>query len=158
MIPKPKKNRRSKRQIARKGATLVEAAITLPLMLWILLSMLDLGLAAVRFNALAEAARRVCRQAIIHGQDAGEITSAWGPEAYEATAATASPMVAPAATAIPTMAPDEVSIRIAWPDGDNAPRDRVETQLQYTHEPLLSGLMPWGPFQLDASCTMSIVN
>ena len=50
-----------RRAVARRrpGATLVECAIALPVMFFVLFALLDLGLAATRYNTLAEVARKI---------------------------------------------------------------------------------------------------
>jgi hypothetical protein len=51
-----------------------------------------------------------------------------------------------------------VSVRVSWPDGDNSPRDRVEVELTYQHEPLIPALFAWGTLDLRSATTMQIVN
>lgn len=143
----------------RRGATLAEAAIVLPVALLALLVILDLGLASFRYNTLAEAARRLARAAILHGDDTTpEIGIAWGPTEIVATGADA---IDPALTIhplLPTMKPAEVSIRMTWPDADNGSQSRVRVQLNYKHQPLVPGLTPWGALELESSSQMRIVN
>jgi hypothetical protein len=142
-----------------KGATTVETAVVLPVALLTLFVILDLGLASLRYNALAEAARRLARAAVMRGDDTpSAIGSAWGPEPIVATAADA---IDPAVTIhplLPTMNPADVSIRMSWPDADNISRNRVKVELKYRHQPLTSGFSPWGALDLEASSQMRIVN
>ncbi|EGF26156.1 TadE/TadG family type IV pilus assembly protein [Rhodopirellula baltica] len=152
-------HRRSKsRSTKRRGASMVEAVFTLPIFLWVLFAMLDLGIAALRMNALSDAARRAGRSAVIHGSMVPDRTGSWGPTAYSGAVADGSPMVSSLATSIPTMEPEDVSVQMAWLDGDNRPGDRVRVTLQYQHTSLVPGLLPWGPFDLEGSTTMTILN
>ena len=141
------------------GATAVETAIVLPVALLVLFVILDLGLASLRYNTLAEAARRLARAAVMRGDETpSEIGSDWGPEPIIATAADA---IDPALTIhplLPTMPPDEVSIRMTWPDGDNKSGNRVRVELKYEHEPLVPGFTPWGAIELESTSQMRIVN
>ncbi len=61
----------------RRGATLVEAALVTVALLSLLLGTLDLGIAVLRYNMLAEAARTGARMAIVHGSDAPGEMAAW---------------------------------------------------------------------------------
>ena len=54
-------------QHQRGGTTIVECAIVLPVLFFVLFALLDLGIAATRYNSLAEASRRIAREAILHG-------------------------------------------------------------------------------------------
>lgn len=146
------------RRRRRCGATVVECAITLPVMLLVLFALLDLGLATMRYNSLAEASRRVAREAIIHGSLAPETSGTWGPDEYQGTAADSSVVVTSIQGLLPTMQESDVTVRITWLDGDNAPRDRVQVETTYQHQPLIPGLAVWGPLDLHSVATMHIVN
>jgi len=126
--------------------------------LFILFAMLDLGVASVRYNALAEVSRRIARETILHGSLAPQAVGTWGPEAFEGTADDDSDLVAAAAIATTAMDDAQVNIRISWPDGDNSPRDRVRVEVDYQHQSLVPGLLPWGSFDLNSVTTMHIVN
>lgn len=56
----------------RSGATLVEAALTLPLLLLIIFATIDIGFAVQRAGICHEAARIGARMAVVHGADARE--------------------------------------------------------------------------------------
>ncbi|KLU04825.1 putative transmembrane protein [Rhodopirellula islandica] len=142
----------------RRGASMVEAVFTLPIFLWGLFAMLDLGIAALRMNALSDAARRAGRSAVIHGSMVPERSGSWGPAAYSGAVVDASEMVASLQHSIPTMEPEDVSVQMTWLDGDNRPGDRVRVQLEYRHTSIVPGILPWGPFDLEGSSTMTIVN
>jgi len=143
---------------ARTGATVLECAITLPVMFLVLFALLDLGLAATRYNSLNEAARRIAREAAIHGSLAPSMSTEWGPEEYEGTGADSAEIAAVARPMLIAMAPDDVAIRVVWPDNDNSPRDAVNVELNYRHSPMLPGLFVWGDLELRAVSTMRIVN
>ena len=66
-------------QPARRGTTIVECAITLPVLFLVLFSLLDLGIAATRYNSLAEVARRIAREAVLHGSLAPDSAAPGGP-------------------------------------------------------------------------------
>ncbi|WP_404310835.1 TadE/TadG family type IV pilus assembly protein [Neorhodopirellula lusitana] len=142
----------------RRGVSAVETAITLPIFLWILLAMLDLGIAVMRHNSLNDAATRLGRAAVIHGDMTSHLIAPWGPEPVHTSAASGLPVVEVIHLKIPTMSPEEVLVDMSWPDGENGPDDRVQVDVSYTHQSLVPGLFPWGPFDLHASTTMPIIN
>lgn len=142
----------------RRGTALVECAITLPLTLFVLFSLLDLGLMVTRYNSLSEASRRIARQAILHGSLAPEIVGTWGPDEVNTTVDEGTAFVSSAYGATPTMKGSQVNVRLSWPDGGNNPRDRVQVDISYVHVPLVPALCPWGPVTLHASTTMHVVN
>ena len=143
----------------RRAATAVEAAIVLPVALLALFAILDLGLASLRYNTLAEAARRLARAAVMRGEETpSEIGNDWGPAEIIATAADS---IDPAVTIhplLPTMDPADVSIRMTWPDATNNSGSRVRVELKYQHQPLVPGFNSWGAIQLESSSQMRIVN
>jgi Flp pilus assembly protein TadG len=146
------------RTVSRRGAAAVECALVLPVAFFAVFSLLDLGLAALRYNSLSEVTRRIAREAVLHGSLAPSSNGTWGPSAYEGTLSDASPIVAKAKSLIPTMSASDVTVQVTWPDDDNSPRDRVQVEVAYRHAPLIPGLCPWGPLNLRSVATMHIVN
>jgi hypothetical protein len=142
----------------RRGATVLECAFVLPVVLLILFALLDLGIAAVRYNALADASRRIAREAVLHGTLAPPESGTWGPAEYVGTAGDGSQFANTVQGVLPTMDADSVRLRVSWLDGDNSPRDRVEVELSFQHEPLVPALFAWGTLDLQSSTTMRIVN
>lgn len=145
-------------QVLRLGATMAECALTLPVLLLVLFALLDLGIAATRYNALAEVARRIARETILHGSSAPSDIGAWGTSEFNGTVGDASPIVVVARDMVPTMKAADVRVRVSWPDGDNSPRDRVQVHVQYDHVPLVPAICPWGTLPLESVATMHIVN
>jgi TadE-like protein len=142
----------------RRGTTMVECALTLPVMFFVLFALLDLGIGAVRYDALAEASRRIAREAVIHGSLAPDSAGTWGPDEYVGTAADGSEFVSSIQNLLPTMQSEAVNVHITWPDGDNSPRDRVQVELTYNHQPIIPGISFWGPLDLRSVATMHVVN
>jgi hypothetical protein len=132
--------------------------MVLPVLSILLFALIDLGIAAARYNALAESARRIAREAVLHGSLSPDEIEDWGPSEYVGTLADSSPIVAPAGVVAITMRRERVNVRVNWPDGDNSPRDRVQVHVSFRHEPIVPGLFPWGPMDLESTATMRIVN
>ena len=148
---------RNRPTTTRCGVTTVETATILCVLLLLLLGTLDLGIAVVRYNVLAAAARRVTREAIVHGAEAAPERTAWGPNDYSGTAADGSEIAAAALPYLPTINPSEVAMQVNWPDGDHQEGDRVRVRMAYVHHAVVP-LMPSHLFNLRAECTMRIVH
>jgi Flp pilus assembly protein TadG len=140
----------------RRGAALVEGTLVLGVFLVIIFATCDLGLAVLRQNSLAAAARRLARAAIVHGDNAGPQLSEWGPAAYVQTAAHASEPAAAVRPVLVTLNPANVSINVTWPDGGNKTGQRVTAVVTYQHAPILPFLFGSGPLQLRGESTMCI--
>lgn len=142
-----------------RGATAIEAAVVLPIVLLALFAILDLGLASLRYNVLAEAARRLARAAVMRGEETpSEMGNDWGPTEIIATAADSMDPALTIHPLLPTMDPAEVSIRMTWPDATNNAGSRLRVELQYQHKPLIPGFNPWGAIELESSSQMRIIN
>src|SRR5215213_8561998 len=102
-IIRSNRNDPTRQRSCRDGAAMLECAIALPIMLLALFALLDLGLAATRYNALAEAARQIARQAILHGSLAPVEIGSWGPTEFVGTAADSSIIVQTVHGRPPTM-------------------------------------------------------
>jgi len=150
MIPRPARQ--------RCGVVALESAFVLPITFFTLFALLDLGLAAVRFNSLSEAARCVAREVILHGSMAIDSPDVWGPSEFNGTAASNSNIVRPAQLVLPTMRLEDVIVAVSWIDSDNSARDRVRVRMTYQHQPLIPVLFAWGTLDLRAETTMRIVN
>lgn len=137
---------------------MVECAFALSMLFLLLFAMLDLGLAAARYNAISEAARRIAREAIIHGSLAAHLSTTWGPQEYEGTAADSSEIALIARPVLLAMPHEDVTIQLKWIDDDNSPRDRVRVEVGFVHKPIVPSLFAWGPLNLRAISTMRIVN
>lgn len=152
----PMKHRRA----ARRGAATLEAAITVPVFLALVLGMIDLSLGVARFNTLSQAARHGARQAAVHGKlartdwDGGP----WGPTAIPPTAASAGnpPAVNAVAPALANCPLDESRVQVEWPDGNNDPGSRVRVTVTSTYRPMITFIFGSPAITLTATSTMLI--
>src|SRR5690606_14470208 len=117
--------RQTSNRVSRGGAALVEAAIVLPVFLMLVLGLLDLAGAAYRYNLVSELARRGVREAIVHGSQAPPKRVALGPQTWTANAAATGDVPTAIRSLLAGINPAEVTIRLEWPDGSNAPENRV---------------------------------
>jgi hypothetical protein len=142
----------------RAGATTIESAVVLAVFVLVVFVILSLGLSTFRYNALGAAARRVAREAIVHGARAAPEHLIWGPVTYASNAAAGSEIASTVAEILPTMSPADVNIQVSWPDGNNRENDRVRVRLTYVDTPVLPFMSLQGSLTLTADCTMRIVH
>lgn len=140
----------------RGGMVLVEATIVLGVFLLFIFAVCDLGLAVLRQNSLAEAARRLAREATVHGARATPQRTEWGPDVYEGTAADTNDYAAVVRPVLVTVDPADVSLRLRWPDGGNRSGERVEVRLTYRHHPIAPTLLGYGRITLRGEAAMWI--
>ncbi|MFQ5731509.1 MAG: TadE/TadG family type IV pilus assembly protein [Planctomycetaceae bacterium] len=142
----------------RRGAVLLEAAITLPVLLFVVFGLLDLGMAVLRQNSLAEAARRGARAAIIHGDSHETKQTVWGSGTYTGTAADLTPQAEAVRPALVLMPPADVTLKMEWLDGKSWPGQRVRVTASYSNKPIFPFLIPAGLMSLHAVSTMRIAH
>ncbi len=162
----------------RRGAALVEAAITTSFFLTLVLGMLDLGITMFRRHVVSEAARQGARQAIVHGYLAphNSTMNAWGPTPSYYPALTAQSLYSGstsstvqadntsddlAGTIRPSLAgldPSTVTIQIQWPDGNNDSGNRVTVNVSTQYQHIIPFIFGNGTTVLSASSTMTIVH
>ena len=90
-----KSQKKNRMKQLRRGATLVEAAIVLPVFLLLVFGIIELGLAVARYNMLAEVARDGARMAIVHGADAPPEMAAWNSSSAAVISNTTPPCSVP---------------------------------------------------------------
>jgi Flp pilus assembly protein TadG len=146
------------RRGARRAAALVEAALVLPVFLCIIFAALDLSLAVFRYNSLSAGARRLARQAIVHGALASPQHTTWGPASVTGTGADASQPAQAIQPYLFTFNPASVQVQINWLDGDTQPDDRVQVTLTYPQTSLVGSLFGYGTLNLQAVSTMRILH
>jgi Flp pilus assembly protein TadG len=140
----------------RHGATAVEGAIVLSAFFVVLFGMLDLGLLVLDNNTLAEASRRLCRQAIVHGQMAAPQMTVWGPTTVSGTAADGSAYAQALSPELATFNLSDVWFTILWPDGNNSVDSRVTVTVTYQYQPMMAFIFGTNTFPLQATTTMHV--
>jgi hypothetical protein len=125
--------------------------------LLLLLGMLEMTLVIVRYTVMVEVAKRIAREAIVHGNLASD-GEQWGPAAIVTHAASGSPVALATRNVLTTLDPSEVAIAVTWLDGDNQPDQRVKVSVSYTHQPIISIAHLWSSIELQGSSTMRIAH
>jgi hypothetical protein len=135
---------------------LVETAAVLGPCLILIFGMLDLALVELQSNILSEGARRLARQAALHGALAPPQFSSWGVTAIHGNAGDGSQYAAVIEPILATMSPSDVKIEIVWLDGGNAISQRVQVTLSYSHAAIIPINLYGKSCQLKAVSTMLI--
>jgi Flp pilus assembly protein TadG len=161
----------------RRGAALVEAALTLMLLLTLIFGIFELGIALFRNHVASEVARQGARVAIVHGYLAPVADmNAWGPTPASYPALTARSLYA-GATSYTVQAddssdelagslrpylvgldPSAVTLGIRWPDGDNEPGHRVTVSVSTSYRHPIAFLFGGEWINLAASSTMTVAH
>src|SRR5262245_42590854 len=102
----------------RRGATIVEGAIVLSILLLFIFGGMDLALAVLRYNALGEGACRAARCAVVRGKTATQLGSL-GPGKMEFTADASNTVADSFRFVLATMNPAEVHATVEWPEGSH---------------------------------------
>lgn len=152
-----RKRRNETPSAARRGATTVEMAFVLMAFLLLVLGMLDFGLAVYRYNTLAQTARQVARQAIVHGSLANRLGT-WGPGTYSGDAEEDHPIADTARPSLIGFDLSEVAIRTEWIDGDNDPDSLVRVTAEAPFTPMLTFLFGSPTYTLRSTSTMQIAH
>ena len=131
----------------RQGATIVETAIVLPVIILLIIGTLDLGIGVYGYNTLAEAVRVGSRYAIVHGSQS---KSPVGPASNDATIES----VVRAST--PGVLSSRMTVTSSWPNGDNAPGNLVTVTTSYRFNPILFWVFTSRGLTLSSTSTMVI--
>jgi Flp pilus assembly protein TadG len=134
----------------------VEAAIVLSGLFVVLFGMLDLGLGILEYNTLAEASRRLCRQAIVHGENASPTMTAWGPESVSGTAADSTAYAQALSPELATFNLSKVKFTIDWPNGSNQYDSPVAVTVTYQYQPIMPFIFGTTGVPLQAVTTMQV--
>ena len=111
--------RRRTPRTRRRGATMVEAAIILPVFLTLILGMLDLSIGVFRHHVVSQAARQGVRHAIVHGKLGPPKKTAWGPAAYTGKGDASHEIATAINPYLAGLDPAQVDIQVQWIDGSN---------------------------------------
>jgi Flp pilus assembly protein TadG len=152
---------RGRKHLNRRGAVMAEAAIILPVFLFLALGTLDLGLAVFRNHTVAEASRQGARIASVHGSLATQLGT-WGTTAYSGAGNSTDtiPTAMNNAGAFAGLNPANVTVSVSWPDSGNNPQngDRVEVAVSTTWTPMFTYVFGSRTVTLSATSIMPIAH
>ncbi len=146
------------RRRSRSGATLVETAIVLGVLLFMITGVLQLGISTLHSNVVSDAARRLAREACVHGTMAEPIRPMWGPVTVTGTAADGSSYASTIASVLPTISPGDVSYELIWLDGNSEPDSRVQARVVLSESPVIPFLDWLVPSEFSATSTRQITH
>lgn len=146
------------RRQMRSGATLVETAIVLGVLLFMITGVLQLGISTLHSNVVSDAARRLAREACVHGSMAEPSRATWGPVAISGTATDGSDYAATILSVLPTISPADVSYELIWLDGDSDPDSRVQARVVLSESPVIPFLDWLVPAEFTAISTRQITH
>lgn len=112
---------------SEEGQSLVEFALTVPILLLLMIGAIDVGRAFQAYTSLGNAVREAARDAAVHGADA---SSPWGPTANDANVTTA------VRGRIAGIRTQDVAVTSSWPGGSNAQGQEVIVSATYTFRPI----------------------
>jgi Flp pilus assembly protein TadG len=135
---------------ARRGATTVEFAIVLMLLLTVILAGLEIDRLLLVYTTVANSARVGARYAIVHGSSR---SAGVGDPASGATDTTKVEEVVKAFARIGTLDPDKVAVEVKYPASTplvagNEPGNAVVVTVKYPYDPLT-----FLPFTIDLATT-----
>jgi len=156
-------------QPIRRGATLVEAAITIVLYLTIVFGMIDLGQAVFHNHVLSSASRDLARTAIVHGSispviGGGRLLSSWGPATYTGVASGSDEIALKLKSFLFSVDPATVTIKLEWINasgmvgvaGANGSGGKVRVTLTSVWSPMFVPFLPVSTTTLSAVSQMAI--
>lgn len=132
----------------RGGATLVESAVVLIVLMTILWSGLEVSMAVIRFNLMSATARIVAREAAVHGESS---TDPWGIAPLSLAGNSSHPAAQLIAGQLPTLDASQVTIEMTWPDGDDQVGDQVMVTVRCVNSPVINFATLALPSQLSAT-------
>ncbi|UUO07227.1 pilus assembly protein [Blastopirellula sp. J2-11] len=138
----------------RQGTAMIEGVFCLVVVFFMLVGMLEFGVASLRRNLLRDSASRVARAAVLRGEKSD--FSEWGPNRVELTAAADDSIAVAIRPSLATMAPEDVRIIVDWLDGDNLTDQRVNVIVEYDHDFLFGNIWMINQLNLKAETQMRI--
>jgi Flp pilus assembly protein TadG len=144
----------------RRGASLVETAITTTVLMMLMLGMVDMGVAITRMHLISEASRQGARKAIVQGSLAPSSLNGgpWGPTAFSGNGNSTDPKVTLIQAYLTGLNLSTVTVNVTWPDGNNKTESRVTYQVGTTWNPMMTWIFGNPTINLSAQSTMPIAH
>jgi Flp pilus assembly protein TadG len=140
----------------------VEFGIVALTFIYLVLGIIDMGIAVMQYNSVAEAARAGARCAIVHGNTAqGDAlwprkTTTWGPTSVTTTGNDGSETSNAVRPYFGGMDATKVTITLSWPNGTNAQDDPVTCKVSTTYAPMTTAIFGNMTINLSSTSTMRI--
>jgi hypothetical protein len=137
----------------QRGQAAVEFALTITILVFLLVGMLELTMFIYTYSVLADAAKEGVRYAIVHGASvsapiSGEPSGTpWPTCKTFATGAVLSTVQTYATASLHN--PSSMNIYACYPDGSNKPGSGVQVSLSYSYQPLFG--LGWPKVNVSAN-------
>lgn len=132
------------------GQALVEAALTMPLILAFAFTMIELCLAFYSYCTISESAREASRYAVVHGATCKDANNA------SCTAPAASINTYATSIGWPNLGAGVMTANTTFPDGDQNPGSRVQVTVTYVF-PINLPFVPPNSISMASTSLMYIV-
>lgn len=149
----------SRTPAGRRGAVLVEAAISIPIFLTVVLGLIELSLVVMINHRVAEATRHLSRVAAVHGSLANRLGE-WGPGTMTGSGSDSSAPAVALRNRLPGLDPARVTYTIEWIDGDNDIRndDRIRVTAGMTYRPMFTSLFGSAARTIESVSTIPVAH
>lgn len=120
---------------SEEGSALIEMSLITVMFILVLLSVVEVGRMVLVYTTVANAARAGARYAIVHGSDR-TTSGVNGPSGPGSTTQIQTVVKNFASGGLLTTS--LLTINVSYPDGTNTPGSRVNVQVAYQYDPLVS--------------------
>ena len=141
----------------RTGATSIETALILVVLVVLIFGMFDLGIAVYRYTLVSQASRQLARNAIVRGEMATQL-GRWGPVTYTSAASETHPIPQSIQKYLGGLDPATTTVRVEWLDGNNRPESRIRATVTTSYEPFITFIFGSPTWNMSGSSTMQIAH
>ncbi|MCU1269411.1 MAG: hypothetical protein JWN74_705 [Acidobacteriaceae bacterium] len=138
---------------SQRGQAAVEFALTITVLFFLLLGMLELTMFVYTYSVLADAAKEGVRYAIVHGSSTSDPVS--GTASSTSWPACTTPATGSLLATVQTYAvaslhsTSTMNIYACYPDGSNKPGSAVQVSVSYPYQPLFG--LGWPKVNVSAN-------
>ena len=144
---------------SQRGQAAVEFALTITILVFLLVGMLELTMLIYTYSVLADAAKEGVRYAIVHGASVSDAISGdtastpWPPCTTPASGSLLSTVRTYAAASLHSAS--SMNIYACYPDGSNKPGSAVQVSVNYPYQPLFG--LGWPKVNVSANSAGRII-
>ena len=140
----------------RRAAAMIETAFMIVLLLILFFGMIDLGIAVLRRNMVAQVAREAARTASVHGEMASAYVAQWGPTTITVSGTWTGDVGVAIRPHLGALDPAETTLTLEWLDGDAQPESRIRAVVTSRHQPFMTSLFGAGAMTFSAVTTVQV--
>lgn len=130
---------------SQRGQAALEFALTITILVFLLVGMLELTMFVYTYSVLADAAKEGVRYAIVHGASgnnpsgptgATKTSTSWGVCSSSDSGTSSVVSTVQAYAALSLHSTSTMNIYVCYPDGSNNPGSGVQVRVNYPYQPL----------------------